>query len=434
MTDGDDPAASPAGELFLPPADGVLWYHRALCLLSLPADTAGEGVWKREAAGVTLSVESAQPPAGTLARMLLMHVLDMAKRRDNPLVPLGADAAALLAAIGLAPAAATADELAGQATLLLGAHIGLGWNGAAPAALFDGRGRGRAAGGWRASVRIGARLFASLAENAVALDRSVLRALAENPLALDLYAWLASAPPGEATVELSWPELRARFGAQAGQPGEFRAGIEQALMQVQQQWPHFGLVFRDEGLVFRAPSAASASVPPAPEPPPPVQAPTADESARLLAELDSELGLVTAPEPELMPEPEPEPVLPARSQLPERGPHPARPAQAERQALSVKSHLSGLPQVVWLQRAQGRDNVVIEVTPGGRYDPELCTVIVLEPVTLQVAGGLYTRDFDRVAAWVAVNRDLIDDWWDSRLTDAEEALRRVKKVPAPAWR
>jgi hypothetical protein len=105
-----------------------------------------------------------------------------------------------------------------------------------------------------------------------------------------------------------------------------------------------------------------------------------------------------------------------------------------RQTVSLKSHLTGLPQVVWLQRANGRDNVVIEVTPGGRYDPENSTVIVLEPVALQVAGGLYARDFERVAAWAAANRDLIDDWWDSQLDDFEEVVGRVKKVPAPAWR
>ena len=89
---------------------------------------------------------------------------------------------------------------------------------------------------------------------------------------------------------------------------------------------------------------------------------------------------------------------------------------------------------MWLQRANGRETVVIEVTPGGRYDPDAATIIALEPVALQVAGGLYARDFERVAAWAAANRDLIDDWWDSRLDAFEDVVSRVKKVPAPAWR
>jgi hypothetical protein len=102
--------------------------------------------------------------------------------------------------------------------------------------------------------------------------------------------------------------------------------------------------------------------------------------------------------------------------------------------VSLRSHLTGLPQVIWLQRSNGRDNVVIEVTPGGRYDPETRTVIALEPVTLQVAGGLYTRDFERVAAWAAVNRDLIDDFWDGLIDGFEDVVSRVRKVPLPAWR
>jgi hypothetical protein len=131
---------------------------------------------------------------------------------------------------------------------------------------------------------------------------------------------------------------------------------------------------------------------------------------------------IAAPEPAPVPVAAPAPVPVERS----------RPSM--RQTISLKSHLTGLPQVVWLQRANGRDNVVIEITPGGRYDPDTSTVIVLEPVALQVAGGLYTRDFERVAAWAAANRDLIDDWWDSSIDDFEEVASRVKKVPAPAWR
>jgi hypothetical protein len=437
MSDGDDPAGVPAGELFLPPADGVLWYHRALCRVALPIDSAGEACWKREAAGVVLSLEAvAAPPAGPLARLLLMYVLDSAKRRESAVVPLGADAAALLGGMGLTGDAATVSELGEQAGRLFGAHAWLSWDGAPPLALFDGRGRGRATGGWRSSVRVGSRLYGGLAANTVALERPVLRALAGQPLALDLYAWLASEPPEERPTALAWSELQARFGAGSTPAAEFRATMEQALMQVQQVWPRFALVLRDDGVVFRAPGILLPEAPP--PPPPPATTGPADDPELLVAELESELGFAAEPHSgagaEAGTEPGPSPETPRPAPVPERVGRQARLPQSERQGLSLKSQLTGLPQVVWLQRSAGRDNVIIEVTPGGRYDPELSTVIVLEPVTLQVAGGLYARDFERVAAWVAVNRDLIDDWWDSRLTDAEEALRRVKKVPAPAWR
>ena len=110
------------------------------------------------------------------------------------------------------------------------------------------------------------------------------------------------------------------------------------------------------------------------------------------------------------------------------------PGHPLRQTISLKSHLTGLAQVVWLQRASGRDNIVIEVTPGGRYDPALATVLALEPIVLQIAGGLHARDFERVATWATANRDLIDDFWDSQIDAFEEIMARVKKVPAPGWR
>ena len=110
------------------------------------------------------------------------------------------------------------------------------------------------------------------------------------------------------------------------------------------------------------------------------------------------------------------------------------PGQPLRQSISLKSHLTGLQQVVWLQRANGRDDVVIEVTPGSRYDPGLATVLALEPIVLQIAGGLHARDFERVATWATANRDLIDLFWDSLIDNFEDIMSRVKKVPAPGWR
>ncbi|MCX7375202.1 MAG: replication protein RepA [Alphaproteobacteria bacterium] len=101
-----------------------------------------------------------------------------------------------------------------------------------------------------------------------------------------------------------------------------------------------------------------------------------------------------------------------------------------RQTVSLRSHLTGLQQVVWLHRAQGRDNVVIEVTPGTRYDPAVITVLTLEPIVLQVAGGLHARDFERVSSWATANRDLIDAFWEGEIDNIEDILARVRKVPA----
>jgi hypothetical protein len=319
---------------------------------------------------------------------------------------------------------------------LLATRTTVAWDGGPPLSVFDARGRPRATlPSWRTAVRMNARFHASLAENAVALDNRVLSRLADSSMALDLYAWLASALPQEdaaATTILEWDELQRRFGGVSHQTPDFRVSFEAALLQVQQAWPQFASVMRDRAAEFRraasppaeADVAAGEPAATAPQAEAPVVQPAPidaeEDTLSLEAELQSELDSGTEPEPEPEPGPEAEPAQPAQ----ERG----------RQTISLRSNLTGLPQVVWLGRSNGRETVVIEVTPGGRYDPENCTVIALEPVALQVVGGLYARDFERVAAWAAANRDLIDDWWESRLEQFEDVVSRVKKVPAPAWR
>ena len=438
-------ALAPPGERPADATDAVVWHHGAFCRIALPVRAPAKGSWERQAAGVVLSMEAGEGaalPTGRFARLLLMHLCDLAVRGGNALIELGDDPAMVAERFGIEPA--KSREMQEQMGRLLATRMTVAWDGGPPLSVFDARGRPRAMlPAWRTAVRMNARFHASLAGNAVALDSRVLRGLADSTLALDLYAWLASALSQEdaaAVTILEWDELQRRFGGVAHQTTDFRASFKQALLQVQQAWPQFASVMRDHAVEFRRALSAPATPPAEADvvaaepdvPTPQADAPVvqgapieAEEDALSLeAELESELESGTEPEPESEPELEPEPeAVPAE---------PAR--QAGRQTISLRSNLTGLPQVVWLGRSNGRETVVIEVTPGGRYDPENCTVIALEPVALQVVGGLYTRDFERVAAWAAANRDLIDDWWDSRLEEFEDVVSRVKKVPAPAWR
>jgi hypothetical protein len=416
----NDPAVLPpgaAGELTAADNDTV-WYHRAFCRLALPVRAPSKGSWERATAGVALHMEAGEGatlPSGRLVRLLLIQLFDAAHRSGGAVIEIGDDPAALASRIGVEPAGPRLAELKDQMSRLLAARITIAWDGGPALSVFDARGRARAgAPQWRSSVRLTARFQAGLAAGAVALERHVLQALAESPAALDLYCWLASELPADATaLTLAWDELAARFAQPSQTAVEFRAATEPALLAVQQAWPHFASVIRDDAVEFRRSAPPPAMEPRAPAP--------------------------RAPEPAAAAEPAPEPIEPPpeltlEEEL-ESAAEPGEPSRRVlRQSVSLKPHLTGLPQVVWLQRANGRDTVVIEVTPGGRYDADQSTVIALEPVALQVWGGLYARDFERVAAWAAANRDLIDDWWDSRVNEFEEVVQRVKKVPAPAWR
>jgi len=426
------PPIAPAGDSTLPASADYVWHHRAFCRIALPVRASSKGVWQREAAGVTVTMEAGEGsalPTGRFARLLLMHLFDQALRHGDAVVEIGDDPAAVAERLGSDPGGVKLRELQDQMIRLLAARITVAWDGGPSLSVFDARGRARsAAPGWRSSIRINARFLAGLAENAVALDRLVLQGLAESTLALDLYAWLVSALPTDGSaLAPDWELLRQQFANASQQPAEFRVAFEQALLQVQQAWPRFASVVRDDAVEFKCASGVWPESPlPAPPQPaaesiidpvlPPEPVPAAEEPAA------PQMPVPAEPVP-------PAPLAQVAAPQVDRGPR-----RITRQTVSLRSHLTGLPQVVWLQRANGRDNVVIEVTPGGRYDPETCTTIALEPLALQESGGLYTRDFERVAAWAAANRDLIDDWWDSLLDDFEEVASRVKKVPAPAWR
>jgi len=210
-----------------------------------------------------------------------------------------------------------------------------------------------------------------------------------------------------------------------------------------------------------APTRAPAPPPAAPREPGTRDFPPRDRGPRTFAPRDS--GRAEQPPHQDLPcsgpdRPEParpEPTRPEPSRPEPTRPEPTRPDQPRpetfrddtradprdsqgpgagqplRQTISLKSHVTGLQQVIWLQRSNGRDNVMIEVTPGSRYDPNLVTVLTLEPIVLQVAGGLHARDFERVSSWAAANRDLIDAFWDSEIDGFDEIISSVRKVPAP---
>lgn len=474
-----------AGADAQPAADTAIRNHPAFCQLALPVRSS-KGVWRRdvEAASVTIesgaSLESSGEhregglpiPTGKYARLLLMHICDSAIRADSAVVELGASAREFAETVEPDIKGPKLRELTDQLDRVLAARFTVSLDGGLALAMFDARGRAR--GGipiWRPSIRLNSKFFAGLTANSVALDRRIVGLLADAPMALDAYTWLTFLLPQIAAGAASftnWEDLLARFAPASQHMDEFREAFEQSLRQVSELCPLLSLVIREQGVECRVstrrmPAPAVGAVAKADPPPraegrePAMQAVPAaiarpaptigtireftaapanlpieadDEMTReIAAEIASSLA---APMPErrsereIPPQRVPAPVMRPMTQDATR--------EANRQTLSLKSHLTGLSQVIWLQRANGRDNLVIEVTPGGRYDPENVTVLALEPMILQIAGGLNARDFERVAAWANANRDLIDEFWEGCQDPFEEMTSRVKKVPPPGWR
>ena len=422
----------------------ILWYHPGFCQFSLPAETGGAVAWHRALGGASVSIEPGTErdrlPGGPMLRRLLMHLCDSALRSGESQVPLGADAAALAATMNPKVSGPAIRALETQVAAMLACRVVLSTEGGPGLSVLDARGRPRAvAQEWRPSMRLNARFLDNLSHEKTALDRAVIGKIQDSALALDIYAWLAATLPtqvGQTVLAESWPELRARFGAEGQDSDAFQAAFTAALVLLRSALP--GLDADDDaiGVGFSARTAPD----PIPEPPPapPIEIAPEPPPSRLRLRPPAPPPVVDAPEPTPPPvRVEPPRPVPYRPQMPPAEPQRFElppPGQPMRQSISLKSHLTGLQQVVWLHRSNGRDNVLIEVTPGTRYDPAVITTLALEPIVLQIAGGLHARDFERVATWATANRDLIDLFWDSKIDNFEDIMSRVKRVPAPGWR
>ncbi|WP_338663459.1 replication protein RepA [Pararoseomonas sp. SCSIO 73927] len=484
MTSRTDPAVAAEADRASAP-ESVLWQHAAFCRLALPVEPGAEA-WRREGLDAVIRIAPGAAgetlPDGPGLRLLLAFLCDSALRAGGATVALGADAAALAARMGLSEGAAT--PLAEQMDRILGARITASVDGGPELAVLDARSRPRG-GGWPAQVKLNARFLASLESSAVPLDRGIQRALSGSAEAMDAHAWTREAlarAGAEATVTTPWPELQARFGVPGASAEAFREAFEGALRLVFEADLSIELAVDDDGVSVRraqpqeaaaveapvpAAPAPAAPAPAAPIPEAPLPAPVLPQEAP--AALSSPVAEETRPREdrrrderprdERPREERPREERPREERVRDERPREDRPREDRSREdrgrddrrrrdegaegpvdaimddmIRLRSHLTGLPQVVWLRRGHGEENILVGVTPGTRMDTDRLTVLMVEPIVMQVSGGLGQNDFDRVSAWVMANRDLIDEFWEGNIASAEEVNSRVRKAPGPTWR
>jgi len=415
-----------------PPGDTLLRVHPLLCELGLPI-RAPRGQWQRDIGIGSLRMEASSPdqalPSGRLLRLSLIHICDAAFHANSASLDLGEDASAWADRIG---AGGKTADLIDQMHRMLAAKISLSWRGGPEFTLFDARSRSRGdVAEWRAHLRLSTKFLASLTAHAVALDPDVLRALGDSPVALDAYAWIRHSLSGGgagATRTISWNDLLSRFGMPSQNVAAFRGVFEPALRLVFDADPSIEIAVDEEGVSVRhtptgempaevaapEPAAAESAPAPSPERPPAIPSPAPRVAAPIDARPAAAGVVAAARRPESIPAPPADRITEDRICLPRDA--------------------TGLSQCIWLRRGHGSDQVLVGVTPGTRFDPEKLTVLAVEPMILQVSGGLHQGDFDRVSAWIMANRDLVDDFWDDRISSFSEINERVRKAPAPGWR
>jgi len=425
-------------------ADSVIWVHAAFCSMALPM-RATRGAWQRDVDAGSVRIEPSVSddlvPSGRVLRLSMMHICDAAFRASSQVVEFGGDRDLLAAAFGIDP---KTRDLADQWQRLQAAQIVLSQDGSAKVSVFDARSRRRAGDlGWRSGVRLSAKFLSDLVDHAgVPLDRRIVRELSATPAALDAYAWIRLSLRHAAVDEIvttTWDDLLRRFGTVSQDVVEFRAAFEAALRLVFEADRSIALAVDSESVSVRHAELADDEI--AADGTTPMQ-PGADivdidaeSQLERLAVLRSTMPVVAAAEvakPAVLRQRQS-----ASQQVAQGDQAVAATAAGDRikqDNISLPRHLTGLAQVIWLRRGYGEERVLVGVTPDPRFDAERLTVLAVEPMVIQVSGGLNERDFERVSAWVMTNRDVIDEFWEGRITSFAEMNRRVRKAPAPGWR
>ena len=435
--------------------DRLLWIPRALCGLALPATASPDLHWSREFGGhaVLMSAdppglaEDPQPPkaqslpGGSALRLFLLHVFSTALRTGNTAVEVGPDPAAVAERLGIGMTHAEVDELAQEATRLLGAKLRIAQSGRGPVSVFDARKHGsrKQAVSWRPVVHLTQRFFASLQAEAIAVDRGVVATLARSTAALDAYAWLTSIrstanSDHEATTP--WAELQARFGHGVTiKPGPFRTAFTRGLEKVRLADATLSFAVGPKGVTLSDRYRAAAAEPngfagqevlerdgAAPELPSGAAIMLDEEDVRH----EERSGLEHTIDHSARTALERPEEKPARLQ------HDAARAQVGG-LLRLSSAVTGLPLSVWLRRGVGQGSATIEVTPGKDYHSDRRAVFIIEPVVMQAVGGMHSMEVALLETWATSNSGVIQDYWEGAIAEASDVMNRVTPVGKSRW-
>lgn len=421
-----------------PPAawqdDAVLWQYRPFCGLALPLRAPRSGSWSRVAGGTGIAMgaeaaDDAPPlPAGILLRLLLLHIFTAALCGGSAAAGIGPDAAAVAARFRLAMPPPKLRDLDAQAERLIVARLRVAEANEAPFSVLDARRSGHRGGrsAWRPVLHLSGRFFASLQQNAVALNRDTVTALAGSAPALDAYAWLAATLPEIAADQhrlVSWDELQQRFGqGRTLNRRAFETAFTESLETIRAIHPAVRFTIGANGVELHGPVAMAAAQPSAAAP-----RAAAEPEQHTPPALPERMADPAAPQPEPPPGP-----MPVQVSTPSAGREPRPSPEWERNGgrIRLAPMLTGLTLSVWLRRGGDEGGATIEVTPDAEYNPARRSLLMLEPMILQVSGYLQPAELDQIAAWAMANADLIQDYWDGSIATIFDVAGRVRPVPA----
>ena len=200
-------------------------------------------------------------PYGAYARMILLYLQTQAVRTNSREVELGRSLRDWLGRMGITVGGKTARTLREQAARIAACSLKFFWEGEDASGWTRGGivasgFRFRAAEGeqdslWEDRVVLDEAFWRALRDHPVPLREAAIRQLRDRSMSLDLYVWLAYRLHTLARpMPVSWPALRAQFGAGYAEAHTFRRDFRKALAPAVAAYPEARVELEDGGVVL----------------------------------------------------------------------------------------------------------------------------------------------------------------------------------------
>jgi hypothetical protein len=105
--------------------------------------------------------------------------------------------------------------------------------------------------------------------------------------------------------------------------------------------------------------------------------------------------------------------------------------QALFEMANLRPERTGLPFVVFIsQRGGARHDVRVKLARAAKVRPADMITVAVRPTPRVVRGKMTAREFDLVKRWVALNEDVLVDYWNGVIEYTEDALSALRPLVA----
>lgn len=241
----------------------TLFNHAILCSVNLPYRNPGDSVrvYERESAGNVLRIEAGALPGvngfedvgipyGPRARLLLLHLMSEAVKRQSPVLEVDASFTAFARSLGLSTNGKNLTTLRDQVRRMSAVVMRLSRDNGSGRNVFQGTIFSRLRAEypdhpdqlalWTSYVEFSPQFYDSLVSQAVPLEKAAISALKHSARALDIYVWLAYRlwrVPANKPSKIRWTTLRFQFGEQSQDINSFKRAFKTALKQALLVYP-----------------------------------------------------------------------------------------------------------------------------------------------------------------------------------------------------